>query len=176
MDIDFWVLSYLCNGANIKDLALLKYKNIDSETITFVRAKTERNKKDQEPIIVPLIDEIKDLIKKWSNKDQDPNNYVFPILDEGLSPQKQFDRVKGFVKKINNNIKPIAKELNISKKVTTYVARHSFSTVLKRSGASIEFISESLGHGDTKTTQNYLDSFENDVKKEFAAKLTAFKK
>ena len=40
----------------------------------------------------------------------------------------------------------------------------------------MEFISESLGHSDLKTTENYLDSFENDMKKEFAAKLTAFKK
>jgi len=29
---------------------------------------------------------------------------------------------------------------------TTYVVRHTFSTVLKRSGVSTEFIQESLGH------------------------------
>ena len=33
MAIDFWVLSYLCNGANIKDISLLKYKNIESEIV-----------------------------------------------------------------------------------------------------------------------------------------------
>jgi len=32
-----------------------------------------------------------------------------------------------------------------------------------------------LGHTDIRTTENYLDSFEKDVKKEFAGKLTAFK-
>ncbi|WP_369689225.1 tyrosine-type recombinase/integrase [Butyricimonas sp. Marseille-P3923] len=44
----------------------------------------------------------------------------------------------------------------------TYVARHSFATVLRRSGVNVGIISESLGHTDLKTTQIYLDSFENE--------------
>ena len=40
-------------------------------------------------------------------------------------------------------------------------ARHTFATVLKRSGVSVALISESLGHSDLSTTQIYLDSFEN---------------
>ncbi len=66
--------------------------------------------------------------------------------------------------------------MGIEKKVTTYVARHSFSTILKKSGASTEFIQEALGHTDVKTTQNYLDSFDKEIKKEFAGKLSVFKR
>ena len=55
------------------------------------------------------------------------------------------------------------------------MARHTFSTVLKRSGVSTEYIQEALGHSDIKTTENYLDSFEKEVKKEFAQRLTSFK-
>jgi integrase/recombinase XerD len=47
--------------------------------------------------------------------------------------------------------------------------------VLKRSGASIEFISECLGHSNVRTTENYLDSFENEMKKHFSKSLLAFK-
>ena len=53
--------------------------------------------------------------------------------------------------------------------------RHTFSTVLKRSGASTEYIQEALGHSNVKTTENYLDSFGKEVKKEFAQRLTSFK-
>lgn len=42
-----------------------------------------------------------------------------------------------------------------------HVARHSFATILKRSGINVAIISEALGHSDLKTTQIYLDSFEN---------------
>ena len=45
--------------------------------------------------------------------------------------------------------------------LTTYVARHSFATILKNSGVNIALISEALGHSDLATTQIYLDSFEN---------------
>ena len=45
--------------------------------------------------------------------------------------------------------------------MTTYVARHSFASVLKKSGVSIALISEALGHSDLSTTQVYLDSFDN---------------
>ena len=44
----------------------------------------------------------------------------------------------------------------------TYTARHSFATVLKRSGVNISIISEALGHTNLSTTQYYLDSFENE--------------
>ncbi len=46
--------------------------------------------------------------------------------------------------------------------ISTYTARHSFATVLKRAGANIAYISESLGHQDLKTTENYLASFERE--------------
>ena len=69
----------------------------------------------------------------------------------------------------------MGRQLGITRKATTIVSRHSFSTQLKRSGASTEFIQEALGHTDKKTTENYLDSFENSVKKEFAGMLTTFK-
>ena len=44
----------------------------------------------------------------------------------------------------------------------TYVARHSFATVLKRSGVNVAIISEALGHTSLSTTQFYLDSFDNE--------------
>ena len=69
----------------------------------------------------------------------------------------------------------IATALGIDRKVSTIVTRHTFSTLMKRSGASTEFIQEALGHMDKKTTENYLDSFENEVKKEYSEVLTSFK-
>jgi integrase len=63
---------------------------------------------------------------------------------------------------INKRLKQIGKELNLPIALTTYVARHSFSTVLKRSGVSTSIISEILGHSSEKVTRIYLDAFENE--------------
>jgi integrase len=43
------------------------------------------------------------------------------------------------------------------------VARHTFATVLKRSGVSTAIISESMGHQTEAITQTYLKSFENSI-------------
>jgi site-specific recombinase XerD len=69
----------------------------------------------------------------------------------------------------------VANRAGIDKKATTYVARHTFSTVLKRSGASTEAIQEALGHTNIRTTESYLDSFDRETKRELAGRLSAFK-
>jgi len=46
--------------------------------------------------------------------------------------------------------------------------------MLLRKGASVEFISESLGHRDIKTTQNYLAGFDLQAKKEMMKLLIDF--
>lgn len=51
--------------------------------------------------------------------------------------------------------------LSLAEPITFHCGRHTFATVLKRSGVNIAIISESLGHSDLSTTQIYLDSFEN---------------
>ena len=172
----FWLFSYFANGMNMKDIALLKFKNISDEFLTFERAKTIRSTRTNPKLITVYInDDIRAIIRKWSNWDKSRENYVFPILKPGLTPSQQRDRIKEFTRDVNDGIKTICIETGIEEHVTTYSARHSFSTVLKRSGASIEFISEALGHTDVKTTESYLDSFENEMKKEFSNSLLAFK-
>ena len=78
------------------------------------------------------------------------------------TPQQKMNRIHKVRGQINRELKLLASEIGINSKLTTYVARHSFATVLKRSGVSIELISELMGHADISTTKIYLDSFENE--------------
>ena len=68
----------------------------------------------------------------------------------------------------------INKKLNISVNLTTYAARHSFATVLKRGGAKTSYISESLGHSNLTVTENYLACFEKEERIRNARLLTNF--
>jgi len=63
---------------------------------------------------------------------------------------------KQLIKRINTHMKVIVAEVGIDKNVTTYFARHSFATVLKRSGSKIEMISELLGHSSVDVTEKLL--------------------
>ena len=64
--------------------------------------------------------------------------------------------------KENEVLKILGKRLGIESNITTYFDRHSFASVLKKSGVNIALISEALGHSDLATTQIYLDSFDNE--------------
>lgn len=172
---DFWLFSYLANGMNCKDIALLKYRNIEEEYIVFERAKTENSTRSNPKSISVFINEdIQVIITTRGNPDKSPGNYIFPILQHGITPLRQYELLELFIRSINEWMDKIRKKLKIERRVSTYVARHTFSTVMKRSGVSTEFIQEALGHTDIRTTENYLDSFEKEVKKEYAAKLLAF--
>lgn len=76
---------------------------------------------------------------------------------------------------VNKYTRKVASKIGIEKDCTTYTARHSTATILKRSGADIQQISEALGHSSIATTRSYLGSFEDDSKKEMAKLLKAFK-
>ena len=173
---DFWLFSYLANGINPTDIAHLRFKNVEDGYITFCRSKTENaTRAAPKPITFFITEDLEQIINYWGNKKIAPNNYLFPILEHDISPLRKVELIELFVQSINDWMGKIRKKLGITKSVTTYVARHTFSTVLKRSGVSTEFIQESLGHTDIRTTENYLDSFEKEVKREFSGKLTAFK-
>jgi site-specific recombinase XerD len=172
---DYWLFMYLCNGINVKDMSLLKYENIKGEVLEFERAKTARTKRNIEPIRVVITSEVNSIIEKWGNKPKERNTFIFPILEKGLAPERERQLIQQITHVINFHMKAVAKTLGITTDVTTYVARHSFATVLQRSGTSTEFIREALGHSNVRTTQSYLAGFEDESKKEIVKALTAFK-
>ena len=153
---DIFVFSYLCGGINFTDIANLKKDNIIENRLIYVRQKTQKK------ISVPLNSEAIAIIDKYSYSKSDCG-YLFPILDKRkhLTEQQRFNRIHKAIAKVNLCLKEIAKDVGIDANVSTYTARHSFATVLKRSGVSTSIISESLGHSSEKITQIYLDSFEN---------------
>jgi integrase/recombinase XerD len=174
---DYWIFLYLCNGMNVKDFSLLKWSNIDDKMLTYKRSKTERSQKEQKHISVALKPESLAIIKKWGQPNIDTNAFIFPHLNEKMNPTQKRATYQQLTKTINKYVKQIAKEVGINKNITTYFARHSFATVLKRSGANIAMISELLGHSNVNVTESYLDSFENDqIQEQTNVLTTGFKK
>ncbi|MFI5156995.1 MAG: phage integrase SAM-like domain-containing protein [Chitinophagales bacterium] len=175
MAVDLWKFSYLCNGMNMTDIANLKYGDIDGEFIKFRREKTKGTTRgDAKMVAAYMADPVKEIIRKWGNKERHEGNFIFPIIHLDDSPERKRALIQQSIKQVNKYMKKVALELKIEKPCSSGSARHSFSTVLKRSGASVEFISESLGHSSVLTTASYLDSFEDERKKEFSKALTKF--
>ncbi|MGN6212720.1 tyrosine-type recombinase/integrase [Parafilimonas sp.] len=171
---DMWLFMYFGNGMNPKDVALLKYKNIDEGYITFERSKVERTSaSDAKQITFYITEDIQRIINTWGNVYKSTDTYLFPILEEGLNPLTESFKIDYFIATTNKWMREVFKELGIQKKSSTIVSRHTVATHLKFAGASKEYIQESLGHSSIKTTENYLDSFEREIKKEFAERLSS---
>jgi len=169
---DYWLFLYLCNGMNVKDFCLLKWSNIDGEMLTYERAKTQRSKKVSKQIPIALKPQTWSIIKKWGQPSISKDAFIFPHLDPSMTVETERKVYQQLTKTINKYLKQIAQETGINKNVTTYYARHSFATVLKRSGANVSMISELLGHNSVEVTENYLDGFEKEEIQEQTEVLT----
>ena len=151
--VDLFYFSYLSGGINFVDMAHLTVNNIIDERLVYTRKKTKKL------IKIPLQPKAISIIDKYKNVD---STHIFPILSTFHETDiQQANRINKVLHIINKSLREIGEELNLPINLTTYVARHTFATVLKRSGVNTSIISESLGHSSEKITQIYLDSFEN---------------
>ena len=169
---DYWLFLYLCNGINVADFVKLRYRDIVNGEICFVRQKTERTTKTRKEIRVVVTERMQAIINRWGNPSR-PDSFIFPILDGQEDAMRRKCKTMYFTRAINKRMKEVGEQLGIGN-ISTYTARHSFATVLKRAGANIAYISESLGHQDLKTTENYLASFEREERQKNAELLTKF--
>ena len=135
----------------------LRYQDVFDGRVTYHRQKTGKL------ISFQLHPTALEIIRKYFQDEHSPDDYIFPILKSKvhITATQQYSRVKRVTRLVNRYLKIIGEHLNLPIPLTTYVARHSYATVLKRSGVSTAIISELLGHSSEKITQIYLDSFEN---------------
>lgn len=170
---DLWFFSYLCNGINFRDMLYLQYSNIVNGEICFIRAKTARSTKRSKVIHAVITPEMQTIIDKWGNPPTSPDILIFPFATGTENPFEKVKLVREVVTECNQILYNISRKTGIPH-FTTYSARHSFATVLKRSGVNIAYISESLGHSNLAITENYLASFEVEERKKNSALLTKF--
>jgi len=168
---DLWVFSYFSNGMNFKDMCSIRVKDIkgNMDTIEFVREKTRLSRKgNQKKIEVEIVPETKAVIEKWGTISEDQDAFVFPFFKKEFTPLQKRKTVMQLVKTTNSYLEALSTKLNLPMVITTYHARHSYASILKESGAPIEYISEALGHASPRTTESYLKSFSKAHRKKWA--------
>lgn len=152
--IDIFAFTYYAGGINFVDIANLTRANLIEDRLVYKRQKTGKL------IKVPLTQQAIDLIYKYTDKD---NPYLFPIFSsKHKTEQEKANRLHKVITKVNRRLRQIGEELNISIPVTTYVARHSQATIMKKAGVATSVISQIMGHSSERVTQIYLDSFDNE--------------
>ena len=165
---NYFIFSYYAAGINFVDLAQLEWDNVEGSDLVYTRRKTS------ELLRVPLMKEALKILKEYrANHTSNQGNYIFPILDKDihLTSSSISNRLHKVNHQMNKDLQEIGSELGIPIKLTTYVARHTFATVMKYQGVPTSIIGQALGHEDEKTTRIYLDSFGSEMMKEAFKKL-----
>ncbi|NOQ75437.1 MAG: tyrosine-type recombinase/integrase [Crocinitomix sp.] len=152
-------------GINLIDVAKIekhqivgaKYKDgkLVSGRLTYERSKNKRQ------YSIKLTEESIAILNSYDVYSKAPEDRVFPI--GYVDSPKGYRTYKQKRKRINDRIRLVAKKAGIMEDITSYYARHSWATIAKRKMLPISVIAEGLGHSDVRTTEIYLDSFDDDV-------------
>ncbi len=161
-----FLFSFYCNGINFVDLAQLRWRDLSGpnpaapERLRYTRQKTggEFNIKLLAPAVA-LLAACRPLTYAT------PASYVFPVLDPArhVTATQIKNRLHKVLGQVNQDLKALGQAAGIAAPLTTYVARHSFATTLKKAGKATAIISQAMGHRDERTTAVYLDSFGAEV-------------
>lgn len=156
---DIFLFSYYMRGINFVDIAHLKPANVHEGRLMYIRKKTGK------PFNIKIQSKANTILDYYRNDKYNASQYIFPIFDDRIhkTEKQKYNRRKGMLRKVNKNLKIIAEMIDQPNlKLTTYVSRHTYATVLKKAGTSISLISEAMGHQTEKVTQTYLKAFENE--------------
>jgi integrase/recombinase XerD len=156
---ELFTFMYLCYGLNFSDLAKLEEPNIYQVDNLFI-LKYERSKGGK-LYEIPLNEKTLKILEYYRESNKD-SKYIFPILNEDIhiTPKQINTRIKTAIKKFNADMKTIGEKLKIPAKLTSYVSRHTFASVLVKAGADIFTISEMMGHSDLQTTKIYIQDLD----------------
>jgi Site-specific recombinase XerD len=145
-------------GMPFSDFAHLEKSALEDGILRYNRIKTGT------PISLEILDTSKKEINKLRNSNpprEDYPDYLFNIMrgDKRRKEEGIYKEYQSALRRFNNQLKSLSRELNLKSPVSSYTIRHSWATNAKYQGIPIEMISESLGHKSIKTTQTYLKGF-----------------
>lgn len=139
-------------GMRISELSNLNFSNLNlSENEITVMGKGAKER------IVLVSSRAKDFLQKYID------NVRFMVAEDGLPPEQNEDSPV-FINKTGYRLQPqsvrsaindIVKKIELPKKVTPHVFRHSFATKLLENGADLRVVQELLGHASISNTQIY---------------------
>lgn len=152
---NWFLLSFYLIGISIVDLALLKSGNVKGNRVTYKRQKTGK------PYDIKLVPQAVAILEEYKHHGE----FLLPIINRSTkNAEERLRLIKDRTRFANKYLKQIASLISAEDSITTYTARHSWATICKKLGFSIEVIAEALGHEyGNKTTAVYLDSFDQEI-------------
>jgi integrase len=149
---NMFVFASYAGGIRVSDVLKLRWMDFDGTHIHVTMRKT----KEQISIKLPI--KSLDIINKYKHLKKSNTSYIFPVLPDDFF---KYDAAKAHrvlmnaTSTINNALNKIRLDLNIPKRVSFHISRHTFATRALKKGIAIDKVQKILGHTDIKETQIY---------------------
>ena len=150
---DLFLFCIFACGMPFVDVAFLRKSQISEGYLTYHRRKTGQK------VRLRLLPCAQSIINRYSSSDSD---YVFPLLTR-TDPEEAYKQYKEKLCYYNKVLKDIGKKAGISRKLTSYVSRHSWASLAYEQHTDVSVISKGLGHTTSNTTYIYIKGI-NDVR------------
>ncbi len=145
---DVFLFCLYAGGMPLVDAAFLRHDQIQDDHIVYHRRKTG------EQVKIPLNSEIRHLINQYKGNGE---HEVFPLLN-GHEHENHDDLFMRLTSRYNRTLNVLGKLAGVQKKLTHYVARHTWATIASSLAIPVYSISRCLGHTNVRTTQRISDS------------------
>ncbi len=162
---NYFLFSFYAMGINFIDIAYLKPSNIINDRLEYKRHKTNKS------FSVKITKLMMEILNEYL-PDKKLDDYIFPIIIRKEDSYTEYRDISNKRRVYNIMLHKISKECNLEVNLTSYVSRHSWATIGKKSGVPIAVISEGLGHSDLRVTETYLDSFDKEVLDDYNEMIT----
>jgi integrase len=125
-------------GLRISNIQKLKRSDLEEGEISIVMVKGNKDK------VLSLNETAKKII------DYSPELFVKKFTNEEM----------------NRSIKKILQNVRVTKRISFHCARHTFATMMLKSGSKVEMLQQLLGHSSVKQTMIYSHIIQEDANKE----------
>ena len=139
---DLFLFSLYALGMPFVDVAFLRKEQIADGYISYQRRKT------RQPVRVKVEPQMQCIIDRYLRHD---SPYVFPILKEGT--EAEYEQA---LNQHNRRLHRLSAVAGLSRRLTSYVARHSWASMAYSENVDLPVISKAFGHTNTKTTMVYI--------------------
>ena len=132
---------------------------MENQTIDKIQVKTKNKGK-----IKPRISkEGMDILRRWrTKKDRLSDRFVFDLLPDDFDFKDQLKlrlRISACTRTINQSLNKIGENLGFADPLSIHVARHTFCVHAISKGASLQFVSQIMGHESMKVTEKVYAEF-----------------
>ena len=152
---NLWLLSFYFAGMRVSDLLRLKWSDINKDRLTYKMGKNEKAGSFK------ISEKATKILSQYKTKSIEAREYIFSHLESVSNPSDLFDvqkKISNATKTIDESLQNLAGNLEIDKKLTMHIARHTFGN-LSGDRIPIQLLQRLYRHTSINTTIGYQSNF-----------------